>query len=1622
MRNSFILTVLILLIRFSAFAQYPKEFPADNAGYAKSFSDFIKANCSRDDCKELAEKFPKVITAGKASTYFPKIKNITQALLMRKAPAYPVMFNFATMLGNLETAKASTAAIDKNFDILQAIADRSKGGNLKEFDTYVNFLNNLYIKNTLYASNTNNWYASGDYSVDIKDDKPVYSFLSTDLMGISTADTINIKGESGKYYPLENLWIGNKGNISLQRAGFDPANNFLNFGNHQINFSKTDIVIDSAKFTFKPVLNEVLLGTYLDKLLQAKSQERVYPKFTSYKKDVNFNTLSKEIGLVGGFQLEGTNIYVVGSDTSQPVVTLKNKENKEVVKATCKRIAIKDFKDLSLTDASLAILLKDNTITHNYLNINYSSKTKNLMAYRDMKPLSKQPFTSDYHQMFIYADELSWNIDSLTMKFGMATLSGEKPAIFESYNYYQQNIENKYKGSDEQGPISRIYAFYAVANERKLDAQSVAFDISPNAPYNAVQPTFVKLMEDGYIKYDASTRTIEVKDKLINQALSAKGKQDYDFIKFASFKKYGNAKLDIKSNILEVYGVDEINMSSKSGVKFIPSTDTVKIGKNRTMTMGGRIIAGKFDFLAKKVDFDYENYAFNMNKIDSMVVYVPNDKPNEKGQYVLSPSRSPIQNISGTLHIAEPENKSGTSNNLKYPFFSSGDTSKVTYDRGANGDKYNKDKFYYQIYPFEIDSLNDVLTENLDFKGRLISGGIFNPIESGLTLQDDKSFGLQIETPKGGYDLFGNKGKYFSDLKLNADGLSGKGLFEFGSIKMYSDTSFFFMDSVYAKLDSIRITQDKKANKPEGKINASSFVWNQKIDSLVVSPAKDEKFTFYDNVVDLNGKMILYKKDLLGKGLLSIGKTKLESDEIAFGATQFSAKNAKLNLVTEEGNSLLASDAVNALYDLDKKIADVELIKNDTIPLASFKYVSNPKNLHFDLAKNMLTLNAASASAKFFLLSTDPTKDSLKFVTNTAELNLNDNSIHFAGINELLLADSKVIPDKGEIFIEQDGTVRKLKNAIVIFNRDSSYHTVKDAEINVVGRNDFSGTGNYYYKNGASSTKVSMAEIGVNNPYKGQVIPEGKKGKKTLSDRDYSKVFTYANTIIEEAANFKLDNKVFYKGNFNFDSKHKNIFLDGDIKIEIAGTSSDWIPNKQELDPNKPAINLESVLKDNNNIFVGLLLDKTNIEFYQAILQDKHSPGDAAIMNVRSTMSNSKTEPNTMLFGDESALTKYYSHASCIKYNETSKQMDANGEIGLGLDLYPCAVTTAGSFTFSPSKPTELTLAADMALKFKMNPVISNQLINAYLNAETDVTFANSYKRNKTVQRTMSVLTKDSLEANQLLAGMYTTDSFFIPKSFDYNLLLSGTQFFWDAQDASFKSVGNVSLAIFGNDIIKRTYNAYVEIGYAYESDFVNIYLESKSGNWLFMKVKKGQMGIASSAPEVMNTLAALKSSDKVFRENKLTIFEFMPADLMMRDNFVIRMEDFKERFKSKIPVSAPLKTPSAPVQQEQPNNIEQPTPVTPSDSSEVIKNNTLTPEQPTPPKEQKDEFKQKPKKAFPLSQPAPTPKKEEQPESETPATEVNPEAVPETPAPAQDSTTTVPTPKKTTKSKTKPK
>lgn len=1496
-----ILSIILLAINYSFnFAQTIKEFPEDDAGFISTYSSLLKT-CNRDDCKKVTLWFDQSFSSSKAKAYLPLVKSITQTMLQKKASAYPAFYNFTLLLQSIDSAKTSTANVEQNLKILQAFIQQSSVGNLKLFSQYNDYLINLFSTNSIYHSNTRKWKTTSDFKTIFENNKPIFEFQNTDLIATTTNDTIVIKSTTGKYYPLENVWQGSKGKIHLTRAGFDATNNFVEFSDHTIDLSKSDIVIDNASLTFKPMFNEIIKGKYTDRLLQTKTQSKQHPTFVSQKNDILFNTDAKEVKLVGGFTLEGNTTYCVSSENRDAELKIYDKNNKEKIVLIANKINIEKQGKINIEECMMKIILDSNEIYHPYVNFSYDSKTRNIKAYRDLsKPLSKQPFSSDYHKMFIYADELKWNIDSTNILFGMIGISDYIPAIFESYNYYHKGLENKYKGTNEAGPLLKIYRYFEKIQSKNIDAVSMAQEINTTAPYQQTEQIFYKLTEDGYIGYNSSTRTITVKDKLINQVLSSKQQQDYDNMKFASFKRYNNARLNTKSNILEIYGVEEVKISDKSQVKFLPYVDTVKIKKNRNLEVGGRIIAGKVDFVSPVFEFDYDSYTFNMKKIDSLILYVPegDGTPNELGEVKLVRSQTAIQNLSGTLFISEPDNKSGAKENLMYPYFVSKDTANTFYDNGKHGNKYSREKFKFNIEAFRLDSLTTIPTEKINLKGELVAGNIFEPLKANLTLQEDKSLGTQINISDKGLKLYRKDGRYFSALKLSKDGLSGKGIFEFGSAKLHADTAFFFEDSVYAELDSINITKNATYKFPDVRNKGLKMEWNAIKDSVVMTPNNNQKFSIFNNAVSLDGVLILDREELKATGTLEWYKTKLKSNDISFTDISFKSKNGQLNLIGDNGVSLLRSNDVNTNFDVVKRIADIELNTNDTIPLELFQYVANPKFIKYELDKNLLQLKAKDASSLFFLQSTNPEKELLTFETNTADLNLKNNTIYFGGIKNLKLTDSKIQPYNEEIYIEPDGSVRNLKKATVIFNANNDYHTIKNANIEIKSKNKFVGNGEYEFKTTDGLTQIiKIKEIDVNNSFKKEITVETsgkKKIKQLVTDED--KIYTYAKTEITEEDKFKLNKSIHYKGAFEFDSKNKDLTIDGYAKVVLKTVETDWIPIKQKLDPNKPEITIDSLLAKAKNLITGIFYDRYLSEFYSNVLREKRNKEDAEICVAKGNfVINSET--NDIIFGNNNAFTNPTLRTNAFKYNEVIKKVNATGEINLGLQIGQIKAIAIGDIEYNGK---DIILNADLALKTLIDSYVAQSIISNFVAADSNYIYS-KYRKNTTVQRTLSLLCKDSLEAKYVISALMAKDSLSFAKSIEHNIIFSGTKFYWDAVESSFKSVGEVTVPYFGENLVKKTYKAYIEIGYGENLDFINIILETKSKKWLYIRIKNGQMGISSSVTDIYNYVSTLPEYMKVVKDGRNTLFELAPASIIMKEDFMMRMEDFQERFKSKL-------------------------------------------------------------------------------------------------------------------------
>ena len=133
--------------------------------------------------------------------------------------------------------------------------------------------------------------------------------------------------------------------------------------------------------------------------------------------------------------------------------------------------------------------------------------------------------------------------------------------------------------------------------------------------------------------------------------------------------------------------------------------------------------------------------------------------------------RNTLEDINGELLIDKPNNKSGKVDFSEYPIFRSGRESYVYYDRQTtHSGVYNRDEFFVELEPFEIDSLDNTSTQGLKFRGTLTSAGIFPDIQEDILVQEDYSLGFKTATPDGGYMAYEGKGNYEGELSLSLEG------------------------------------------------------------------------------------------------------------------------------------------------------------------------------------------------------------------------------------------------------------------------------------------------------------------------------------------------------------------------------------------------------------------------------------------------------------------------------------------------------------------------------------------------------------------------------------------------------------------------------------------------------------------------------------------------------------------------------------------------------------------------------------------------------------------------------------------------------------------------------------
>jgi len=1401
-------------------------------------------NISDNEKKLIAPQMEDFIQKWNSEQFLPSRKkmiySICNAMLNKRFKPFPDFINYISALNTFLNSHQPEARFEPWSQILKKlIAD--KNGRL--FINFLEFTTHLFAENLLYQSPSTRWKAtSNEYRFEF-DSLPTVTFDRTDLVCYANDDSLNIFQTKGIYYPISIRWHGQEGAVNWKRAGLDPGqvNASLDLYDIQMRFSK--FTADSVTFFHKKYFSSPILGNYTDKVLADITEEKAsYPRFSSYDKLIGISNLFGNIDYLGGFSMEGSRVIGFGIKHKDARLFFK-KDGKDFAIIRSKSFIIRHDR-INSGLASITIYHDNDSIYHPGLQMKYIDEMKELSMTKDERVVSVSPWFDSWHKIEIYCEAMYWKINESKLKFEMMKrLTKESQAIFESSSYYSLNRYERLKGMDEVNPLNLIKQFSEMTKSSSFTLEEITNYLQ--MPQEQVEVTLMNLANRGFLVYDFDDKVGRIKDKLIDYVNAKNGKIDYDVIFFNSeVSGTSNGILNLVSFDLKLQGVPRVFLSDSQQVYIYPKNMELILKKDMDFFFSGKIEAGLFDFYARDCSFEYNKFKINLPFVDSMAFYVRSKKMDLKtGKFPMVRVRTVLTQLSGELLIDDPKNKSGLKSLPEYPVFSNTDTAYVNWDKSSiRKGVYKKDKFFFEVVPFTIHSLDVVSTDSLNFTGSLTSAGIFPKVDEPLKVRPDFSLGLEKLTGEAGYPVYGGKGMFFSRVDLSDQGLRGDGTLQYLNSTTISSNFLFLPDSMKTIAQSfVAKEQTGEVEYPSVHSDSVGQFWFPYKDSLIVVSTRKEMNMYRDESL-FAGKLALTPKGLSGNGTVKIKDAEMDSRGFSFKSRTFNALIANFRIKAYDLADLtISTKNYQTHFDFDERkgefrsnvgISKVEFPFNkyicsmdrfnwmiDNEEIALFNDQSR-KNLPDSL--NLAQLIDVGYTGSEFV-SVHPLQDSLRFFAAKARYNLRTNVINAEEVKIIKVADAAIYPDSGKVLIFKDAQMQTLHRAIILANTANRYHRIYTADVSIASRKRYTGLGSYDYID-RTGAPYSLHFSSIRVDTSGQTVAKGE---------------------IPDSAHFRLSPEFAFKGEVMLQAGQKNMEFDGEFRpvTDCIKPGCDWVNFQSRIDPKNVHIPLTSPMKNafRETVSLALLYSKSNSRPYVTFFKTKESFSDSVMATAGGYV---QYVPYSTEFriAQLDKLNKMDLPGPYFSMNTTNCRVRSEGKINLGLNPGNIRMESYGLvdyFIIPDSTRLHLAIAfnfpfSDEALQ-KFNLDLQSINLSGVTLSHTPFSIAMDYLLDKKET--------DRLKSEMELVGKFKK----FPEQLERTLFLADVWLRYDPESKSYISYGTIGIGSIMKNQVNRYVNGIIEFTKKPNGDDFTIYLELAKDEWYFFNYRNNILQALSS-------------------------------------------------------------------------------------------------------------------------------------------------------------------------------
>ena len=1306
------------------------------------------------------------------------------------------------------------------------------------------------------------------------------------LTCLSQRDSTEIYDASGTYYPETQEFHGSHGIVTWEKAGYSREDVSAEIKNYIIYTLKNNFTVDSALLTHKTYFNTPVEGVLSDQAISFRNKERAtFPRFETYTKKFKLNNIYQGVNYEGGMAIEGANIKGTGTKVIPALITLYRNDTL-YLKITSTEFLFSRT-GLASAETSMTLYLDKDSIYHSDLGFSYNAAERQVNLYRANNPVSKSPYFDSFHNLDMYFELLSWNMNESKIILTRPRGAALGQAQFESTSFFDENYFLRIAGIDNYHPLDRLkkFAEYYYSNTFPVEE----FAKWMGKPVEAVTGMCIDLATKGFVFYDRTFNEITLKKKVDDFLDSYAKKKDYDILYISSETKapQDNAILDLKNFRLTVNGVNVVYLSDSQKVAIFPYNRRLVIGKNRNIQFDGVVRAGLFTMFGHDFAFSYDTFKIRLGKIDSIRIAVETQQRDNLGNPVISEVENLIQLGTAVLYIDDPDDKSGLKSLKQYPILNAITYSYIFYDKipGLEG-VYPQSDFYFRVDPFTYENIDHYTNEDMSLAGEFHAGNIIDPMREYMTIQENNSLGFNMMIPDSGIIIYGGRGKLYENLNMSNKGLIGSGHLVHLTSSTQADEFKLYPDSMITQATTFRITKDGTGLYPDLTSDNVMIKWDTRKDEWLASNSQGKTFSMFDNGTNLDGDLKLTPAELSGSGIVNTSDSRITSDLFVFRSGSIHADTAVYNLKSPSTNGY-AFIAENASTEVNFDLKSTKFHLNTGSSLVKFpeiQYICKMTDFTYNQDTRILDMEQKGKSNSALLtpdklirldfnnldkptfLATNVIGDTVEFSSWKGRYHLDEEYIEADNINYIHIADALIQPENGSIIIDRRAKIRQMNNAIVAIN---NRHILHSAKIDIESTKRYSGSGIYdYIDEDKAVQQINFNELTVDTMH------------------------TSAHGFIPASQKFMLSPAFTFSGDANLYSANDNLLFTGAAGIlqNCSAIKSYPVKFKAYLDPQRIMIPVNEKPRDinDNMVFSGSFINIDSIHIYPAFLSPQKSWTDAGFVTSSGYLYFEKSTGRYLIASLEK-LADHTLNGNMVALDKNFCVLSSEGKLNFGTNFDLVKFVSAGKVIHNVDSG-KVSINAILAFDFYFSDdalkIMSDEI---RMIPSLKPVNLNTELYNKGMKDLLGLQAANQIKEDLDLYGTSRN----MPKEFTYKLVLNDVNLYWNEASASFRSKGKIGIGYIGNQPVNVYVDGYIDIQRRRSGDLFDIYLKADESTFYYFSYIRGNLMTQAGNNSYNTLIANIKLRDR--KDPASTIrkpYTYMIAVEDRLGRFLQRMQD----------------------------------------------------------------------------------------------------------------------------------